>query len=342
MLYTSLQLKDPEIKTVAISRYLHKYTNQQRDFKRLKLHEKEFLFNSMRSLITINEKGENEDLAGMDTYTAWKYLESKGMAEKAFDLYEMEQAYEFIFYRIVLDYHDNLYFLSPVKGPYGLLTRDEIQKDKGFFEMYFPIWEQLLFSNKGNYIPHISKEYRDKIKILEQGCKERKFGYNQYLNKEKELKLTCFHIYYRTRYFFEEHGDIIYKIEIDGKLFIVDVYSYIHILSRHYMPNSNNFDLAVSFNEEVPFIDIYQLPISIESLLKEYYKLRKLEESDEYFILRYDTSYYIFWIRFVYLDSIKDDCFHFRTFYKIKKKKDFEKLVGLSEINIHDKLFFYI
>lgn len=325
MLYTYTQLKDLDTKKVAIQRYLHKYVHQLRDFKRLKLHEKEFIFSFMRSIIRVDE-----------------YDEKEALAEKPFDLYKIEQAYEFVFYKLVLDYYDNLYFLSPVKGPYGLLSREEIQKDKVFFEMYFPIWEHMLFSNKGNYIPHLLKEYRLKIKTLEIGRKKGAFGYHHYLAKEKELKLTCYHIYYRTRYFFEEYGKPFYKIEINDKLFMVDIYSYVHVLSRHYMPTSNSFDIEVSFNDELPFIDIYQLPRSIESLLKEYSSYRHIAKSDEYLIIRFDKNYYIFWFKFGFLDFIKDECFHFRTFYNIKGKRDFDKLRGLREKKINNELFFYI
>ena len=48
MLYTNVELKDNNFNhSIAMSRYLHKYLNQKREFHRLKHHEKDYVFGWM-------------------------------------------------------------------------------------------------------------------------------------------------------------------------------------------------------------------------------------------------------------------------------------------------------
>lgn len=342
MLYTSAQLSNHETKLIAVQRYFQKFNHHPKEFKRLRLHEKECFFYYLKSLIIVTDEGHKEDVSHLDSYSAWKQLEAKGLAVKAYNLHEIELAQEFVFFGIVLSYYHNLFFLHPVQGPYGILNDDEVQVDKGFFDMYFPKWEEQLFSNRGAYIPHILKEYRLKIKTLEKGRKLGAFGYNHFIAKQKELKLTCYHIYYRARLFFEELGHIYHRFVIEDTVFVADIYSFVHVFSRHYMPDSNDFDLTVSFNENLTFIDIYRLPLSVETIFRKYFKYYDVRYAREYILIRYDKSYYIFWIRFGYMDCVKQQCFHFRSFYKVEAKRDYAKLDGLKELQVEDRLFFYI
>ena len=56
MLYTNKQLVSKGFDhRIAVKRYLYKYLNQKKEFKRLKPHEKDYLFGWMR--VSYNEQG---------------------------------------------------------------------------------------------------------------------------------------------------------------------------------------------------------------------------------------------------------------------------------------------
>lgn len=109
MLYTNKQLVSKGFDhRIAVKRYLYKYLNQKKEFKRLKPHEKDYLFGWMR--VSYNEQG-----------------------EPAFDLYEETEAQEYIFFNIVLTYGEDIdKFEGPIMGPHGKLMDEEIRKDHAF------------------------------------------------------------------------------------------------------------------------------------------------------------------------------------------------------------------
>jgi hypothetical protein len=108
------------------------------------------------------------------------------------------------------------------------------------------------------------------------------------------------------------------------------------------MPQTNGFDIEVSFNEDIAHIDVDNLPLSIEKLIKIYHTYREILKTDEYIIIRFTSSYYILWISFRFHERIKGKCFHVRSFYKIKSQTDLERLAELKELQVSNELYIYV
>lgn len=259
-MYSIEDLNKRENHLVALSRYLHKFNNHRKEVKKLKLHEKHFMFSNMQALISTKDGlAPTSDKTFKNEYELWKYLESNGLATKPYSLYEIEEAKDYLFYIQILTYGQNLNFLSPIYGAYGLLSKEDIEKDKVFFEKKILEWESLLFSNKGSYVPYILVEYNRKKSIIEEQRRKYIIGHFKFEHKIKELLIVSFYIFYRIKHFFENQKEFYYVFKIQNLKFVFNIYSYVHILSRHYMPSVNEFDLQKSFNDDIPFFDIYNI-----------------------------------------------------------------------------------
>ena len=103
MIYCNNELKaDGFDHIIAMQRYLYKYINHKKEFHRLKAHEKDYAFGWMNA--TYDDKG-----------------------KKAFNLYEDVEAYEYVFFNIILTYGEDIAsFEGEFFGPSGkILNRSK-------------------------------------------------------------------------------------------------------------------------------------------------------------------------------------------------------------------------
>ena len=111
--YSQLQKFNMEDTKIPLERYLYKYHYQRTEIKRLKTHEKDFLFKNMYIL-----------------------RDDKGV--KCFDLSTINEATEYYFNKLILMYSDNLNFDKPTKNPFGeIIDAQTMTKDKAWFDSYY-------------------------------------------------------------------------------------------------------------------------------------------------------------------------------------------------------------
>ncbi|GEM67171.1 hypothetical protein SMI01S_07770 [Sphingobacterium mizutaii NBRC 14946 = DSM 11724] len=345
MIYNKFDLENKNIQFLhsAVQRYLHVFHTDKKKFKKLKTHEKDFFFSN---LIIFEEKKDcvplELEIKFSKSSDLYYFLQRKKLLKFKYDLYDIQEADEYLFYRLILTYFKNLYFQSPVKGPYGNLTTSEIQRDRKYIERNLKSWLKILKSNSGRYIPFILNEYNRKVKILDKLRFEEKISSVDYLYKEKQLQLVSFHIYYLVKFWFDNINTSYYKFIICGIEFVFDVFSYVHILSRHYMPSVNNFLVDVTFNTELDLIDIRNIPYSIEEILRHYSFIFPINIDDQYILLEFRKDIYILWIDYRTLDhlGIKSKVMQIRTFYKCGER-DKEKLKGKKKEMSYLKFIYF-
>lgn len=149
--------------------------NQKKEFKRLKPHEKDYLFGWMR--VSYNEQG-----------------------KPAFDLYEETEAQEYIFFNIVLTYGEDIdKFEGPIMGPHGKLMDEEIRKDHAFFDKYLSIWKKQIEKRNGPYLSIIAPMLYQKLKELKSVCSSE----DEYNSRERYCYGIFFYIYYKSKLLFE-------------------------------------------------------------------------------------------------------------------------------------------
>lgn len=309
-MYTKEQLDELSFgeNKIPLSRYLHKFENKRKELKRLKPHEKKYLFDNMSILRDCNGK-------------------------YAFNLSEIKEAADRNFIRLIYIYMDNLSF-DPNKPTLDqfrrLIDKQTKKEDKIYFDKQLNNWKDKVSTGKGFYISQIKLELDKKIK-----------GYNNLDELQiDKLYIKAFLIYYKVINFFEGIPEKHMYIEIMGGKIIVDIHSYIHILFRHYYPSlDTNVGKTISLNENLPFIDMDNFPNSIITFLRRYFNkdIRPLDRNREYLLFSYKMKKYIIWIKPVG----NNDEYHLDTLYKCEKDRDLDKFNGLTKYNEDSKLAFY-
>lgn len=314
MLYKRLELPKHvrDDNRVAITRYLYKFENQRNEIKRLKWHEKDYLFSHLR-IITF-EGG------------------------KSYDLLTIPEAKEWAFDYILLIYlgaSRKIDFSKPAYDYYGRVPDARKIQHRNFFWKRMKEWKQELESGKGVYYSVLRNEYQRKLKSIEQ-MPITKIQKNQ---KRIYILATFFHIYYIIRMYFDEKPIKCDVDNIGGFNVVADIYTYCHVLSRHYFLLMQ--EGGASLNDDIPILDIKNLPHSLLNLVKLYCTRANIIQQTEYLLFEYDNVNYILWLQYGNLGSANIDGFQIRSFYKCETEQDISKYDGKTSFDIGEKLKCY-
>lgn len=307
MIYSSEQIKlfDSNKHAIAVGRYLHKYFNDQYNFRRLKPHEKDYLFGWMETIT-------NDD------------------GNRVYDLYKIPEAKEYLFNKIILRYGEDVdSFSCSICGPSGKLTANQVRKDKRFFNEYLQIWKKQLENPMGMYLPVIKRELNDKLKELSKIC----LTEQEYKGREKYCYAVFFYVYYKAKLYFEEKKEKYLEFEEHGYKFIANIYSYCHIFTRHYVPSLNR-GMSNTINADIPCIDINNFLESIKKLVDIYFeKNHNLDTSMEYLLYKINGDKYIMWIKYKKLNELcHQEGFEIRSFYRCTKGTDLIRFYATMDV----------
>lgn len=298
---------------VPIQRYLFKYENQRKEISKLKLHEKDFLFRAIRTLYKPNGK-------------------------KRYNIYDIEELRECLFYWIVL-LHSNMTmkfdgFVPGVnKGP---MSEKEKQKNKRFFIKYLRVWKEQIETGKGPYLSIIKPAIHLKLKNWREHIGSNNLPVELLKQKEVFVYACFFNIYYHVKMYFDElsHPYVLRQInEIDV---VFNVFSYVHIYSRHYIPNMN-LDLGkTSMNHELDVVDLDELPDSIFGLLEKADAQIPITPTIQFYLFVLNGVKYILWLKYKLLNETKENGFEVRSFYRCTEEHDLKKFEENSFISINE------
>lgn len=301
--YSYLDKIDVNDIDVPAYRYTFKFENHRNEIKRLKHHEKDFLFRVLK---------------------LWHNSDDK----YAYDLFTIPEAKEFLFHWIILTHsNQTMVFDGPVTGPYGLLTPSEKRKNKRFFYEYLNVWKNQIEKGEGGYMsiikPEIKKKIRDWGKWAGSDIEKNKF-----LQKKVEyIYATFFHIYYHAKLYYDEKPKPYVIKNIGGFDVVINTYSFVHILSRHYYPNMNR-DIGITLNTEMECMNLDYLPEELFPLIEKHNQQCPLTKGTEYLLYSYGKDFYILWLKYKILNETKKEGFEVRSFYKCEERRDIDKVNG--------------
>lgn len=169
MLYSQNQLKT-EMNylqlSIAADRYSHILYHSPKKFHKLKAHEKDFFF-------------------------TWIWIKRNENGDFLYDLYNIEEAKEFLFHKIIQTYNESFFTFEGVfSNSMGLISKDQVLRDKLFFNTNFQEWKLKLDEHKGPYLSVLKKE-------LQETLDEQKsiFGnQDKYQSQERNCYAIFFHI----------------------------------------------------------------------------------------------------------------------------------------------------
>lgn len=309
MLYSRRQLRSPNFNyQTAMSRYLNKYLNQKSEFKRLKAHEKDYVFEWANHI-----------------------LDNKG--NPIINLYEEPLACEYLFYRIILTYGEDV---DSFKGRFtdhkGVIPENQVQKDKSFFDNCLIHWKRMIDEHKGPYLSIIEPLLKRKLVELKKACKSEE----EYNSREKYCLAVFFYLYYKAKVYFDELNPKALIFTLKDYTFVANIYTFCHIFTRHYVPSLNRGIDGNSMNDDLPCIDINNFLESIQNLIASYFSIcDELDSSKEYLLFKLNNDPYILWIKYKRLDELsKNYGFEIRSFYKCEAENDLIRFIDTHDVPI--------
>ena len=322
MLYSRKELSDKSFidSHAVVQRYINKVFPRRKEFKKLKWHELDFLFQHMK--IMKNDKG-----------------------EYGFNLLEYPEAQNYVLYCIILIYGTSSFcidFKQKVSDYAGVISSKRKAKHQSFFYKNLKEWFDEFIKGCGPYYSVMKPMYERKIKELLDLKNKRAINSHTYINRVIYTKACFFHIYYTVRLFYDEYNEKYDSLKIDGYDVYGDIYTYSHVLNRHYFPYMNK-DLTATMNNDIPGIDIRNLPCSLLMMINLYSHHKHLDKTTEYLLYRIKGNPYILWIKYGKIATLKQrEGFEIRSFYKCIEQRDLDKYNGTNDVKIAKEIFIAI
>lgn len=318
MLYTRKQLNKKGLvdSHVAVQRYLHKFLYHRKEINKLKWHEKDFFFEHLQIL-----KDDN--------------------GQFVFDLYSIPEAKDYLLYKLILIYASNnntIDFDHKAFDYNGEISKNRRMQDRQKFIKLLLDWTKELKEGKGQYLMIIRPLYENKHKELKILKDQGRIDARTYVLRDIYMRATFYHVYYTVRKYFDEMKVKAESCVINGIYFYADLYSYAHILTRHYYPKMN-YGIGGSLNRNIPVLDIWNMPSSILDLIKQYAEKKDITIKTEYLLFIIDSEKYILWIKYgkiALLDNLEG--MEVRSFYHCEEHEDIEKFYRKSIIKIDEHL----
>lgn len=320
MLYSRKKLLEKWKDQSVICRYFNKYkileNEYSKEFKRLKWHELDYLFSQMK-LFSLSDEA---------------YIPK-------FDLLEIPEAKHYVLYRIILTYNDGsqINFEQDVSDCSGDISCERKERHRSFFDRCLNEWFQEFKQRRGDYYSKLYIMYEKKIKELDD---LKNIDGQTYMRRCTYTKACFFHIYYTVRLYFDEYkNEKMDERNVRGYRVFADIYTYSHVLCRHYYPDMNR-GLGPTMNGKIDGLDIRNLPQSLLDLVEKSSKYINLDEKTQYILYEINRNPYILWIEYGSFGRHNDqNGFEIRTFYKCSKQRDLEKYNGTIEVKITDDIF---
>ena len=309
---------------VAMQRYLHLFANERKEISKLKWHEKDFLFQNMRSM-----------------------FDSQG--NPAFNLLDIDEAEEYVMYLLILmlaSDEGSIDFEKELRDYYGVVSE---KKKEIYIDRYLAgieKWSKQLNNTGGNpYLTVLNPLYRRKCKELESLCLNNTINQDDYNERLLYMKSIFFHTMYNARVFFDEkpkNEKCIYEI-INGFYVYADIYTYCHVLIRHYYPQMNIDGIGGTLNSNIKAVDMRELPISLLRLVRLYSEFNELTNQTEHLLYELEGEKYILWLKYKNIGyHNKGKSFRICSFYKCGFYSDLDKYIDKTpHVIIKDSIIVY-
>ncbi|MCD1117547.1 hypothetical protein [Chryseobacterium turcicum] len=264
-----------------------------------------------------------------------KLLRKDGTNELAFDISQVEKCKNYRFKNAYLLYFSDLNGHKQVIDPSGVISEKQKTLDVTFLENEYQIWKKLLKgeTQKNNLTGYLARETEHQIKELHSYGSQSMLGSNYIKYLEKSLTLHGKYIYLTVKESFEEIGNPEINFNDGNNNFIIDSYSYVHTLFRHFAKSikQHQIDKSYHFDQNIKFDNI---PNFILELLKCYSTSnfsKSFNKQNIYF--KYKGSSYAIWFRKL-KKNIKGgstaEFLRVQTLYPVENSEELEKIQKLN------------
>lgn len=266
--------------------------------------------------------------------------------ELAYDITKIDSCKNYRFKNKYLLYFSDLNGNKIVRDVYGEIPIDRKKIDVEFLEKEYSNWKKNLKIklNENSIIGFVARETEYQLKKLKKYGAKKMIGSRYLSYLEKSLTLHGKFIYLTVLETFQEHGKEEIIFDLHGNMVLIDSYSCVHTLFRHYSQSikQHQIDKSYHFDENINFKDI---PSFILEILNCYSKSKSsslFNKENIYFQFR--GSFYALWFRKL-KKSIKGgkkvEYLRIQTLYPVELKEELQKINKLNSENTNCNFLFW-
>ena len=258
--------------------------------------------------------------------------------EKDLNIHDYSSCKNYVFRNRYLLYFNDLNGYKRALNFDGEIPVERKRVDVAFLQKEYNDWSLYIDSklNGSELINYISQETKYQLKQLDKYCDKLKIGSNRKEYLRKSLVLHGKYIYLLVKEFYQELGKEEEIIELNGERILIDGFTYVHTMFRHFSEQikEHQTDKSYHFDENIGFKSIPDF------LLKAIECYKTISESNRFdkrsLIIIFNGKIYAIWFRpyTKYLKGNKRiDYFRVQTFYPIENRADLDKLNDYEQIN---------
>lgn len=324
MLYSRSELSQNFVESnVAMQRYLQMFSYERKEIAKLKWHEKDFVFQNMRCL-----------------------FDNQG--KPAFDLLDIPEAEDYVMYLLILMFASNdgtIDFNKEIRDYYGIIPEKRKEQYVNRYLVGIEKWSKLLDNTGGDpYLAVLNPLYRRKYKELEGLYLCNAINLDDFNERILYMKSMFFHTMYNARVYFDEkprNSKCVHEV-INGFDVYADIYTYCHVLIRHYYPQMNIDGIGGTLNSNIRAVEMSDLPVSLLRLVRLHSEFSSLTPQTQYLLYEFEGEKYIMWLKYKNLGyKEKEKGIRICSFYKCSNLQDLDKYVDKTHHNIIKDLIVY-
>lgn len=266
--------------------------------------------------------------------------------ELRYNLKDVVFCKNYMFRHLYIIYFNDLNGNKDVYDANGLIRIYQKREDVDFLNKEYIDWNNKM-ENKQNgneLINFISKETNEQLKDLKSFSKRNFLGSNYMNYLKKSLTLHSKYIYLIVKEFFQENNFKQLEYIISNEKIIIDAYSYVHILFRHFAEGiKKHQNKSYHFDQDVNFKNI---PTVLGKIIECYKSnIDEKQFNKQYIFFTLNDIKYAMWFKktSIYLKgNIKNEFLRIQTFYPIVENRDLNKIELMRLIETNCGYNFYI
>ncbi|WP_100629758.1 hypothetical protein [Algoriphagus formosus] len=264
--------------------------------------------------------------------------------DELLDPYDFPCCDESIFYDRYLWYFNNLEGFYPVRIWKGEVTGHDKERDIQMLERHHQSWKAIILNNShsDSLLNNISTETRHQLREIERYCRKAFLGANKRKALEKELILHSKFVFRYVQAFYEENAPH-WTMVVDGKNILIDSFSYVHTLLRHFGKSLKEHQDDKSYHVEG--LDYKNLPLEFGRIISAYSKISSGHFDEQKIFFKMNGKIYAIWFR-EFKSNIRGGRvlseFRVQTFYPVEDPKELKRINNdyTKEVESNGLIFF--
>lgn len=255
--------------------------------------------------------------------------------ELAYDITKIDSCKNYRFKNKYLHYFADLNGNKIVIDAHGEIPIERKRIDVEFLEKEYNAWKQFLKTklNENNLIGFVARETEYQVKELYKFGVKRMLGSRFLSYLEKSLTLHGKYIYLTVQESFQEQGKEELTFDFDGNKILIDSYSYVHTLFRHYSQSikEHQLDKSYHFDQNINFKDIIGFLLELLTCYSKSNSSTFFNKQNLYF--KFKGVYYALWFKKVnktLKGGAQTEYLRVQTLYPVQLKEELEKIGKLK------------